>query len=264
MNRMLGGRWLGPGAPAFVLGLVVWAHPASAPPTSGAAATPAATRVRKVRRETWAPLSSARVSVVSNRSMRYPSWKCSGPATPAKPTPFHAITLETRVDAESGDDRSAHVAQTSGGIERLLEAGLDDLQIDGGVEPACDRDVVVHLDRILALEAEVELLAEERHEVVAELHAGPADAEGVERPPRHHALAGDADVERVLDRIRDAVGHAEPEEDADAAARIVAGAPEVLVEVVVDRPGILDTVDGLRGDQQPREEVREDPPEHRP
>src|SRR5262249_20835723 len=125
-----------------------------------------------------------------------------GPASRA--SRLDAITLEARVDAESGDDRSAHVAQSPRGIERLLEAGLDDLQIDGGVEPACDRDVVVHLDRVLAIQAEVELLAQERHEVVAELHAGPADAEGVERPTRHHALPADADVERVFDRIRHA------------------------------------------------------------
>src|SRR5262245_53864574 len=97
-----------------------------------------------------------------------------------------AITLEARVDAESGDDRRAHVAQTPRGIERLLEAGPDNLQIDGGVEPARDRDVVVHLDRVLAIQPEVELLAEERHEVVAELDAGPAHAEGVERPDRRN------------------------------------------------------------------------------
>ena len=51
--------------------------------------------------------------------------------------------------------------------------------IEGGVEPLGDREVVVHLDRVFRVEAEVEPLAQKGDEVAAELRARPAHAEGV-------------------------------------------------------------------------------------
>src|SRR5262245_65697969 len=89
---------------------------------------------------------------------------------------------EPRVDAQSGDDGGVVVLQaTRRGIERLLEAGLDDLEIEGRVQGRGDREVVVHLDRVLLVEAKSELLAEEGDEMVAELRARPAEPERVAR-----------------------------------------------------------------------------------
>src|SRR5262245_65446436 len=46
-----------------------------------------------------------------------------------------AITLEARVDAESGDDRRAHVAQTHRGHEQLLGDGPTTTHIHGSTGP---------------------------------------------------------------------------------------------------------------------------------
>ena len=49
--------------------------------------------------------------------------------------------------------------------------------------------IVIHLDRVLMAEAQPELLAQERDEVVTELRARPADPEVVARPPGPETLA---------------------------------------------------------------------------
>src|SRR5262249_15018148 len=59
------------------------------------------------------------------------------------------------------------------------------------------------------------------------------------------AIARDTDVVRVLDGIHLAVGHAEPKEDAQPLIRVAAGIPQVLIEVVVDRPGLVSRLEGL-------------------
>ena len=56
----------------------------------------------------------------------------------------------------------------------LIETGRDDLQIARKVHPRRNRHIVIHFDRILALQAEVELLAQKRKKTVAEL--GPGEA----------------------------------------------------------------------------------------
>src|SRR5262245_38233913 len=108
------------------------------------------------------------------------------------------------------------------------------------------------------VETETELLAEERGELVAEVDPRPADPERVTRTSRDCALAADAHVVGVLDRIGHAVGDAESEEDADSSRRIARRAPDELVEVVVDGPGVVHGVDRLRRHEQLREEARED------
>src|SRR6058998_4379647 len=66
---------------------------------------------------------------------------------------------------------------------------IDHLQVERGAQPPRQRGVVVQLDRILVIEAEVEPLAQELQEVGAEVGVRPADAEGIARPPRNHAVA---------------------------------------------------------------------------
>src|SRR5262245_11382604 len=114
-------------------------------------------------------------------------------------------SLEARVEAEARHHRGVDVLQLPGRIERLLERRLDDLQIQRRRQPPRDRGIVVHLDRVLLLQPELELLTQERHEVPGELRVRPADPEAVPRPPRHDALATEANVVRVLDRIDHAV-----------------------------------------------------------
>src|SRR5262249_16804487 len=71
------------------------------------------------------------------------------------------------------------------------------------------------------------------------------------------------DVVRVLDRVHLAIGGAEAEEDAETAIGIAAGIPQVLVEVVVDRPRVVLGLRGLHRHQELGEEPLEDAPEDR-
>src|SRR5262249_52964358 len=131
----------------------------------------------------------------------------------------------------------------------LLERRADDLEVERGGEPPGDRGVVVHLDRVLLLEAEREPLPQERHEVAGELRAGPGDPEAVERTARDDAIAPDADGVGEPDRVGHAVRGAEPEEDPDALIGLTLGAPEILIEVVVDGPRVVDLAGGLGGNE---------------
>jgi hypothetical protein len=67
----------------------------------------------------------------------------------------------------------------------------------------------------------------------------------------------------VLDRVYLAVGGAEAEEDPETPRRIVTRVPQVLVEVVVNRPRVVLGLRRLHGHQQLGEESLEDAPEHR-
>ena len=97
------------------------------------------------------------------------------------------------------------------------------------VEPRGDRDVVVHLDRVLALQAEVEPLAPETGRRHAELGAAEAEPERVIRAARHYAFATNSGQERVLDRVGVSVGTAEREEHAEPMLWVAGGLPEILV-----------------------------------
>src|SRR5882724_10081040 len=142
---------------------------------------------------------------------------------------------EARVDAQPDHDCGVHVPESiTGRIERPLDSLIDDLEVECRAEPGGERGGVIHLDRVLMAEAQTELLAQERDKVPTELRACPADPEVVRRAPRYDALAANPDVVGVLDGIRHAVGGAEPEEDADPLVGVALGAPEVLVEVIVD------------------------------
>src|SRR5215813_15309299 len=106
------------------------------------------------------------------------------------PMLVRSLPSESRVDAQAGHDGGVDVLEAAPrGIEHFLEAGLDDLEVEGCVERRGDRDVVVHLDGVFLVEAEGETLTKERHEVVAELRARPADPERVAWSARHHPLA---------------------------------------------------------------------------
>src|SRR5262245_9067140 len=82
----------------------------------------------------------------------------------------------------------------------------------------------------------------------------PADPDGVVRTARDDAFPADADVVRVLDRSRYAVAGAEAKEEANTVVRAPLGAPEVLIEVVVDRPRVVDSLERLRRHEQLWEE----------
>src|SRR5262245_44040534 len=90
----------------------------------------------------------------------------------------------------------------------------------------------------------------------------PADPETVARTPGHGTLTADADVVGVLDGVRHAVRGAEAEEDADASIRRALGAPQILVEVIVDGPRGVHGVERLDRDEQPRKEALDEPLEN--
>src|SRR6267142_1096367 len=172
--------------------------------------------------------------------------------------PISTAALESDVEACSCHDRGVHIREPVARVECFLEARIDDLQVDRRVEPGRERGVVVHLDRVLVVETEVEPLAQERNEVAAEFGARPADAEVVVRTPGHHSVAADTHVVGVLDGVRVSVGGAEREEDPDPALGVAGRLPEILVEVVEDGPGVALAVRRLDGDEELGEELLED------
>ena len=87
------------------------------------------------------------------------------------------------------------------GGERLLHRLIDDLQIEGRVEPAGEGGVVIQFDGVLMTETQPEPLAQEWGEVAAELRVRPADPEVVARPPGEEPLAADADVVGAFDGV---------------------------------------------------------------
>src|ERR1700693_1925961 len=50
--------------------------------------------------------------------------------------------LEARVDAEPAHHRGAHDVEAVGGNEELVKGRVDDLEVEGGIEPLRDREVV--------------------------------------------------------------------------------------------------------------------------
>src|SRR4029450_12463804 len=114
--------------------------------------------------------------------------------------------------------------------DRLLDDGIEYLEVEARAEPLGHRGIVVHLHRVPGTQPEIEGVAQEGHEVPADLGARPADSKGVMRASRHHALAPDTGDEAVLDRVRLPVGRAEVEEHPDATGLIAPGMPEVLIK----------------------------------
>src|SRR5262249_50097357 len=138
-----------------------------------------------------------------------------------------ALRSEARVDAQPEHHCRVQVTDLrTRGIELPLKRLIDDLQVERRVEPGGDRSIVIQLDRILMAEAQTELLAQERDEVVTELRARPADPEIVARPPGPETLGADPDVVGIFDGVRHAVRGAEAEEDADPPVGHALGAPE--------------------------------------
>jgi len=95
----------------------------------------------------------------------------------------HRRASEPDVRAQPAHDRGVHVHEPPPArVEGLVERGVHDLQIHAHVEPRGDDGVVVELDGILDVEADIELLAQEGDEVAAVLGAGPAEADVVLGP----------------------------------------------------------------------------------
>src|SRR5499427_7406488 len=187
------------------------------------------------------------------------SWTREGP--PRRSEIENKHQSESRVDAQPGDDGRVDVLEpTSDAVELLREARLDDLQVEGRVHRRCDREVVVHLHGVFLVEAEVEPLPQERDEIVAELGARPADPERVVRAAGHQSVAAEAHVVGIFDRVGVSVGGPEAEERPDPTGLV---APQVLVEVVVDGPGVVFAIQRLDRHKELREESLEDPPEYR-
>src|SRR5499425_3556637 len=172
-------------------------------------------------------------------------------------------SLEAHVHAKGAHYGRVHVLEAVIGAQFLVECGFHDLAIDGKVEPWREHGVVIDLHRVLDVEAEAEVPAQEGKELAAELSAGPAHAHVVVGPARHHAVGAQPHVVRVLDWIGVAVGDAEPEEEAHALVRAPLGTPQVLIEVVVHGPGAAYLVRRHHGDEKLREEVLEESPQER-
>src|SRR5271170_4583269 len=139
--------------------------------------------------------------------------------------------LEPNAKAGAEHDDGVDAGELPGRrAEGSLETRIDDLQIGRNVHPPRNRGVVVCLDRILTLQAQVELLAQKRNKAAAELGAGKADAESVIGAAWHDAFAADAGQEGVLDRVRVPVGSPEREEHTDPVLGVAVRLPEILIE----------------------------------
>lgn len=80
---------------------------------------------------------------------------------------------------------------------RVIALGVAEQVINPGlhrkceIEPSGERGIVVRLDRVLMLKAEIEGLAQKRNKIAAELGARDADAKIIVGATRHHALTAD-------------------------------------------------------------------------
>jgi hypothetical protein len=129
--------------------------------------------------------------------------------------------LEPHTKTSSGHDDGVDAGEFSGcRADGFIDTGIDDLQIAGKVQPRCNRHIVIHLDRVLALQPEIELLAQKRKKTVAELGPGEPDAKAVIATPRHYPLAADAGEKGILDRVGVSIGSPNPEEDTNSMFRI--------------------------------------------
>ena len=120
-----------------------------------------------------------------------------------------------------------------------------------------DRDVVVHLHRVLVLQTEIEPLPQKRKKSAADLCPREGNAKGVVRTARHHPLAAQPGEKRIFDRVRVPVGDAKREEDPDSVLRVAVGLQNILIEGIGRRPAAALAVGGLRGNEQLREGLRE-------
>src|SRR5215470_15918844 len=176
----------------------------------------------------------------------------------------HRRRLEPDVHAEAAHYRRGHVDETPARADGLAYRGVHDLQVRGQVEPRSERGVVVELSRVLEVEAQVERLTEERHELGAELRARPAYPHVVVGPARDDAIGAEARAVEILDGVGVAIGDAEPEEHAHAPVRVTRGTPEILVEVVVHRPSGAFRPWGLHRDEELGKEFLDEAPQERP
>ena len=87
-----------------------------------------------------------------------------------------ALCSPLEADAKAGSGHNCRVdgREPPRPIQGFSEARIDDLKVGSEVEPMRDRGVVVHLDRVLMLEAEIERLAQKGDKISAKL--GPCDA----------------------------------------------------------------------------------------
>jgi hypothetical protein len=144
------------------------------------------------------------------------------------------------------------------GVELLFQRRIDDLQVSRCAEPRCDREVVVHLERVLVVETEVETLAQESNKSVAELGSCNAHAEAVLRAARHDSLA--AAPRRKASLMGFGFPSETPTEKNTPMPCLAssAGCQRLLIEGIVDRPAAALLVRRLDGNDQTRKESRED------
>src|SRR5947207_3989861 len=129
-------------------------------------------------------------------------------------------------------------------VDSLPCPWVDDLKVGRDVEPMCDRDVVIHLDRVLVLQAEIEPLTQKRHEIATELGASEANAEAIVGVARHHTFAAYPGDEGVFDGIWVSIGGTKPEEQTHAVLWVVVRLPEILIEGIRKSQAAARAIDG--------------------
>src|SRR5262249_26763916 len=119
-----------------------------------------------------------------------PRHDVAGNACPARePGDQPGVSVEARAEPEAAHHCRGHVLEPAVRAERLLQRPLDDLQIRRHAPPGRERGAGVQLDRIIAVQAQLEALAQQRNEVTADLRPGPADPKVVMWASRDHAVA---------------------------------------------------------------------------
>jgi hypothetical protein len=132
--------------------------------------------------------------------------------------------LKTHTEADPGNDGGVDIHEAcTRWVGRPLEPGIDNLQISRCAEPACDRQIVVRLERVFVLESEIQALAQQGNESAAELGPLKRYAERVVRAARSRTLATQPCEEGVLDWVRVGIRSVRREEHADPVLGVPCG-----------------------------------------
>jgi hypothetical protein len=114
--------------------------------------------------------------------------------------------LETGTNADSNHRDRVDIREAwPGRAECLFERRIDDLQVGRCGQPLRYRGVVVHLQCVFVVEAEIEALAQEGNKIAAEMGSCKPQAEAIVGAARHHSFAADPRDKGVLDGVRVAV-----------------------------------------------------------